>query len=303
LGLVYLLTALVARDAHALCRGTSDRSPEFDAGCPTTGQPLYWKSECVGIHMSEAASSHLTLGQAQALMTEGFAAWTTAGGACVPSINVFPLTPTADAKVDYVRGGTNENDVLFRDDDWPYAGPTSTLELVTTSFDASTGELLDADVEFNGTRIPAILTGDTVQVTDPTQSNGLRLLFIHAAGHFLGFGHSKDPTSIMYSELAVGDTRLPALSADDARGMCAAYPPDGIRPTLDAMGQPLDVQGTECTLSATAPTTASPCSGSSLHLDHGCSIGGARAPRGGPSMLFGATLALFAARARRRRST
>jgi hypothetical protein len=268
--LILLIGTFAATDAQAFCRsGTGDAAPD-ENGCPSQGVPIYWRSECVGVHMDAAASEHLTLAQSQALLTQAFATWTAAGGACVPSLNVIPLEPAVDPVLGATKAGPNENDVFIRDSDWPYEGSLTTYELVTVTHGKGTGEMLDADIELNGDEFPSLLLTDAERA-DPTTSNALRRIFVHAAGHFLGFAHSLDTTSVMYSNYSAGDDSPPELTDDDAAGMCTVYPPDGERPTLDSQGNAITVPGTVCSLSELSP--AGSCSSSSaLRLDHGCSV-------------------------------
>ena len=311
LGLLSL--ALYCRDAQAYCRATTV-DPQHDVGptasplqnaadgCPT-GNPLYWPSACVGIHVDKAASQNLSLEAARHLLGDAFAEWQAAGGQCLPSIQVIQLSPSSSPKIGYETDGTNENDVVFRDDSWPYGGNIDgSLLLVTTTFAKDTGELLDADIEMNGTQIPALLARqDTDAGADPTTNPGLRRVFLHAAGHFLGFGHSTDLESVMYEKFSPSDTTLPELTADDAAGMCAAYPESGKRPVLDAEGQPKNVSATACNLSMAAASTS--CSSSAIRLDHGCSVGRAydSAHAADAVFLTIAGLGMLSLRARRRR--
>jgi len=221
--LSFLSFALLAPSAHAFCRSTTATQGTLDAdGCPAEGQPLYWKNECIGMHLDEAASRYVGLDAARSLLVQAYSDWTAAGGLCVPSIQFVQLAPTANAKVEYTPNGTNENDVLFHDDSWPYTGAQTTLELVTTSFQKDTGGLLDADVELNSSRFPGFLAAVDGGASDPANVPVLRRLFMHAVGHVLGFAHSQDPNSIMYSQRRAGDMTPPVLTADDAAGICTA---------------------------------------------------------------------------------
>jgi hypothetical protein len=296
----------VAGEAQALCRSTTSDSPDRDSeGCPIEGIPLYWKSECVGIHVDRAASRYLSLVDTQSLLVQGFATWIGAAGVCVPSISVVMLPAVDNPKMDYSRGEPAENDVLFRDDDWPYGSSRGeTFDMTTAIFDKHTGEILDTNTELNGARISQLLETDADGgMSDPTKSNALRLLFTHVAGHFLGFDHSSNPDSPMYANFS-----LPApdhsldLTADDGAAMCAAYPESGGRPAVDAEGKDVVIPSTVCSLGAPLSSACSG-SGSGLKLDHGCALAPFHGPsHREPSVLFaGGAIALFAAGVRRRR--
>lgn len=289
--------------ARAYCRSTTadptTMMVDFDAsGCVTSGIPLYWKNKCIGIHADEAASDYVSLSATRRLLADAFAEWKAANGLCTPSIDVLQLSPVSSPNVDNQPG---ENDVLYHDRDWPYVGKTTTFELVSTVFKKETGELLDADIEFNGETLAPLLQASDGGPLDPTESRGIRRVFMHAAGHFLGFGHSSDPESVMYASYSPGDPNAPVLTDDDAAGMCAAYPENGDRPTVDARGNPTIVTSTACNLSTVAP--ASPCSsGGAIKLDHGCSVAvRRRASSDGDVLIVAAGLGFCAAGLRRRR--
>jgi hypothetical protein len=272
--LVLLTLIFCGKDAFALCRATTSREPVTDAdGCATDGIPLYWKSQCVGFHIDAAASSHLGLEDATSLMVQGFSLWTAAGGACVPSITVVPLAPATSPKLGYETNAANENDIVFHDDSWPY-DPTS-LDFTGATFEDQTGEIIDVDLEINGTSLPTVIGLNDGGPVNPFDSRGAHWLFAHVAGHFLGFGHSPDLNSVMYPQFSPGDDRIAALTAEDAAVMCAAYPPGGGRATSDAKGRAVVVPSSACNLAAASGGGS--CSSSGVRLDNG--YGCAFAPR------------------------
>jgi hypothetical protein len=237
-------------------------------------------------------------------MGQAFAAWTAAGGQCQPSIVVIQLAPLPSPIADQDATGTNqatgENNVVFRDDSWPYQGEDGLYELVSTTFQKTTGELLDSNVEINGAKLPELLQTPDGGTTDPTSSLALQRIFLHLAGHFLGFAHSPDPDSIMFQNFSPSDPRPAQLTADDAAGMCAVYPEDGTRPIVDANGKPKILESTACMLGAATATSS--CS---LHIDHGCSLARPRsASREHGALLIVASfgVCLLCARRRARRS-
>lgn len=81
---------------------------------------------------------------------------------------------------DFLNPGDNENLIIFRDADWPHQ--SGVVALTTTTFAKPTGEILDADIEFN-TQVYDFTAGDTSVRTD------LMNTAVHEIGHFLGLGH------------------------------------------------------------------------------------------------------------------
>jgi MYXO-CTERM domain-containing protein len=99
------------------------------------------------------------------------------------------------------------------------------VALTTLTYRKDTGELLDADMEVNATL--------KLIAQDPIPRDGFDLLtvFTHEAGHFLGLAHSDTPKATMFASYDPGTVDQRTQKQDDVDGICAAYPPDGKRPT------------------------------------------------------------------------
>lgn len=299
--------ALSTGTARAYCRATTAApdstvvDPNVDAeGCPADGIPLYWKSECLGVHIDEAASQYVSLSATRRLLTDAFAEWKAANGLCVPSIDVIQLDPVSSPAIG-PASDPGENDLLYRD--IPVLdGPISMWDRVVTNVDQETGELRDTDIAINGKVLSEHLDAPDGGAADPATLPFLRTLFVHIAGHFLGFAHSQDPSSVMYALGSPSDTGGRRLSDDDAAGMCAVYPENGDRPTLDAQGNSTTVPSSACNLAVT--TATSPCSGGAIKLDHGCSVAvGRRTARASDALLVASALGVCVAWLRRRRNS
>jgi len=257
-GLALALALLAhAPDSRAFCRTTT--VPPSGAGpgvCPDRGHPLYWKSSCVGYHMNEAASAQLGLADAESSARQAFDAWLSPGAVCSPSISIVELAPTSSAEVGYDLHGSNENLIVFHDDNGDF--DPLLLELPTVTFNAATGEIYDVDIELN---------------SHDHQLNQASWTYVltHSAGHFLGLAHSPDPNAVMFASFkTIESASTPHLANDDAAGICAIYPETGERVTTDDSGAELRVAASPCDLS---PTGAPATCGSPI-VDHGCSLSG-----------------------------
>jgi hypothetical protein len=218
--------ALVALEgsAFAFCRKTTCPTCPVDpaTGCPTGGKPVAWPGACVSYSLQRAASRHASLAEAQILSAEAFGAWQAVrcpGSGLPPSISATDAFGYVScAQHEYDRSGANANVIVFRDDTWPYSTAEDALGFTAMSFDRATGNVLDADIEINGTA--ALSTGDVVA------PDGFDLLSIltHEAGHFLGLAHSNAQNATMQPVFAMG-TEYRTLSDDDIAGICAIYPP------------------------------------------------------------------------------
>jgi hypothetical protein len=94
------------------------------------------------------------------------------------------------------------------------------------TFDPTTGEIFDADMEINS-------HDQTVTVSGPLPANGydFESIVTHETGHFLGMAHSGDARATMFAHYQPGTTAMRNLSSDDVTGICSVYPPNGTRAT------------------------------------------------------------------------
>jgi hypothetical protein len=109
----------------------------------------------------------------------------------------------------------NANIVVIRA---TWNGDVSALGYTTVTTNKETGEILDADIEINGS---AQLSMGPVPGKYDLQS-----IITHEAGHFLGLAHSKTAGATMSSVNVPGVNDLTSLDTDDIAGICAIYPPD-----------------------------------------------------------------------------
>lgn len=124
----------------------------------------------------------------------------------------------------------------------------ATLALTTTTYNQSTGEILDADMELNGwdgngaSTSTASSHGWYFTCTDSLQTLcsifgqgdctyiDLRNTVTHEAGHFIGLAHAPRPQNpalpvpTMYAFSTPGNLDMRSLEQDDIDGLCAIYP-------------------------------------------------------------------------------
>jgi hypothetical protein len=237
LGALSWLTSSVP--ALAFCRTTTcdpndpKQGCEIDAdGCVVSGKPLGWRSSCVtvGVHELGSPRSGFSYEDVAGIVEQAFGAWMGARcpGSGAPSIDVKLIGPVECGVSEYNGDRGNANIVLFREDEWPYAGAANAIGLTTTRFDTKTGDLWDADIELNGTT-------QSLSIGDPITGDDLLSVLTHEAGHFLGLSHSPDQAATMkavYDPRRDG-TNFRSLAADDVSGICELYPP-GRKPRTDS---------------------------------------------------------------------
>lgn len=197
--------------------------------CCTDGKPLYWKNVCVSYSINQKASAQVPLAEASSAFRRAFATWSDAKCSAAgetPSIDVYELANTGVSKTEYNSNNANVHVIVFRDASWPHSDNDNTLSLTTLTFDTDTGEIFDADLEVNTAQ-------QSFTLKDPVPPNGFDFASVvtHEAGHFLGLAHSPKTTATMFAHYTSGATAMRALTADDTSGICAIYPPSGVRPT------------------------------------------------------------------------
>lgn len=223
------VAGLAPREAHAFCRTTTTPVPASyspRSGCFSDGLVLFWKNACVSYSLNEAATSKIAYASAAAVIDASFATWATAtcpSGAAL-GLSFTSRSPVEADEVRYNPEGPNQNLIVFREASWPYNDPNNTLGLTTVTFDATTGEIFDADLEINA-------TGKNLTATDPVPATGydLQSVVTHEVGHFLGLAHATDNRATMYASYKPGSTALRTLTADDVAGACAIYPSADVR--------------------------------------------------------------------------
>jgi hypothetical protein len=237
----------------SVCNGKTAGTLCVPAQGADCGTPLFWAPACLGISVQEDASSQVDLATAEALVQQAFAAWENADCAAsgtpgLPAISMTLLDPVSCTAQEYNQGGGNANIVVFRDEEWPYAGSANTLALTTVTYNLDNGEIFDADLEVNSTMQVELTTGDNDIRYD------LLSILTHEAGHMLGLAHSDVLEATMTVEYEPGQVELRSLHPDDVAGICAAYPPPDIEtcdPTprhgfADECDPPIEDDGCSC---------------------------------------------------------
>ncbi len=231
-GLAIGVAALSASaSAGAYCRTTTCNSSDpanpcsSDAdGCLVGGKPLYWPGACVSFSVQKDGSPlrHITAQDAEKTIATGFAQWV--GAECAdgshPSIKISDRGLVSCDKQEYSSTDGNANIWMFRDDAWPYDdGAGDTLALTTVTYNKLTGEIFDADVEFNSVQ------NELVNRDTPPYGCDLLSIATHEAGHFVGLAHNVQLASAtMNPGYTCGTIGLRTLDPDDVAGVCAIYP-------------------------------------------------------------------------------
>lgn len=231
---VALLSAasLTTVEARAFCRATTCDPTDVNQRCQRdnvtkcllTGEPLHWASDCltISVQADGAPKAGIDYEAAEASVRRAFAAWTNVDcNGAKPSLRVDVSGRVSCDLSEYSSERRNANIVMFRENEWPYAGAEDALGLTRVRFDLDnlTGELWDADIEVNAVSEP--LSPDN---PEPDEVD-LDSLLTHEAGHVLGLGHTLDVGATMMAGYTPGSVALRTPDTDDVTGICAIYPP------------------------------------------------------------------------------
>lgn len=189
---------------------------------PNRGPSLQWDERELGFGIESGAAQSLGLSVTRfsEIAQAAFQAWED--------------VPCSDLDFDFEGVGPdyapgffdnrfNTNGIGFVED-WPYA--REAIALTTTSFNVSSGGLLDADIELNG-EYYAFVDGDAGCVEADEQMDVQNVL-THEVGHFLGLDHPPDTPSnastTMYGSSVPCEILKRTLSDGDVQGLCTIYP-------------------------------------------------------------------------------
>jgi len=210
----------------------------LDSSNTASGPAIFWSNRTITYSFNQAGTETLPQNDAFGAVRQAFDVWQNStlaanqpAGCSGTARSTLPTStdlkfvegPTTDQNYvgfNYLNPQSNRNVILFRDTGWshPLTGPSSDLVAMTTvTYNVITGEILDADIEFN-TEDFTLTVGDTDVAFD------LLGAAVHEVGHLLGFDDSDVAEAAMYQLTARGETLKRQLSCDDAAILWYRYP-------------------------------------------------------------------------------
>jgi hypothetical protein len=216
-----------------------------------SGAMVHWSKSCITWWMEASGCSTLSPEETRGVLRASFQSWDSFDG----------------MYIDFEEGGVSCVDTAGLDDaeplnvamwrqgqgSWPY--PARVVGLTTLTFDKETGEIVDADMEFNEEDFD--FSHDRQPFTYDLQH-----AVTHEVGHILGLGHSAVRNSVMYETAGPEAWDERQLALDDKEGVSTNHGLDNA---------PV---ATPCGLEAPQGTTDAPvCPDTDVS---GCAAGGRR---------------------------
>ncbi len=213
------------------------RTTDGQAASVSQGPSLAWFSRDIPFVLHSRGTNDLSGASEYEILRESFKQWGTvvdaqgvSAGAPVKEcaqplrstdirfIEARGLSPRTVLGFDFLHPDDNENILMFRDEKWLHPGQeTTTLALTTTTFNPVSGEILDADIEFNTKNF--VFTS-----TDSGADRDLMNTAAHEIGHLLGLAHSPVSNATMFSKALGGETEKRSLECDDLNAVVFKYP-------------------------------------------------------------------------------
>jgi hypothetical protein len=207
----------------------STRAEAFELKHTSHGLPLHWPTSNVAYVIDPSVDDAVVGGaQAVARSVEG---WSGTAGA--------PVLSTSVAKRKAHPGLDGQNTVLVAPEG--FAPAANALAVTVTSFEETTGYIVDADIVINGNHPFEVLADRTrpalgaIRIsTEGAQSDGddahratpfdLVHVVSHEVGHSLGLADvMENDSALMYAFTTPGDSSVRAPTKDDVDGVGALY--------------------------------------------------------------------------------
>lgn len=208
--------------------GFSSLAWGFQLHSLNSGKYVRWHKSNIEYRVHHKGSQDLPFDSTLEALQRSFATWQGAmKGKATFSYKGLSKSPEAGYEQNAPEG--NENLLIWREKEWPHSPKAIAMTLVT--YNSETGEILDADIEFNGVSYRWINKNASASNSSRSLVDGRRNLppidventATHEIGHFLGLGHSANHDATMYGEQGSEEIRKRTLHIDDQNAIDTLY--------------------------------------------------------------------------------
>ncbi|RYF11544.1 MAG: matrixin family metalloprotease [Deltaproteobacteria bacterium] len=230
-----VLCLLVTPQARAfVCTRTNSMSDHTGA---IAGASLSWFSRRVPYAINDQGTLRIPMSQSLATLRAAFLVWqnlqlepslrdscSVRGDTDLTFVETDSPTSVDWVGYNYLDPQHNTNVLIFRDHDWPHpSNAGDVIALTTTTFSLFSGEIVDADIEFNSAKFAF----SAVAAPGLTQTDLLNTA-VHEVGHFLGLSHCSEGLcgngEVMEPTSFEGEVSKRLLKCDDLAGIVFKYP-------------------------------------------------------------------------------
>lgn len=195
-----------------------------------TGAKIKWFQTRITYKVNHAMSRDLSAQQTLAAIKRSFATWNHASAQRL----TFQYTGQSQnnaAGYDRLKPNKNENLLYWVESGWDQ--DPAAMAITITTYNRDTGEILDADIMFNGAAYRWVVVGEDKKGNGPKSLPltaedrrppiDVENTLTHELGHFLGLSHSDHEDSSMYPTQEANETIKRALHHDDIDGLDELY--------------------------------------------------------------------------------
>jgi hypothetical protein len=202
------------------------------APCVRDGEPLAWRTSCMAMAVDRMGSRDLHPVLVRRFLERAFDPWeaVSCGGQAIGlTIRVLEEQATCEAAEFNDNGAGNVSALVFVND-WSGRDYDARAQAITFVWHSSgDGRIFDGDIEVNQQHFT---WADCATGCGDGQED-LQNALTHEAGHFLGLGHSMTDDATMSAQTRPQEVGKRDLTADDAAGLCAVYPPGSVAGRCD----------------------------------------------------------------------
>lgn len=191
-----------------------------------TPKAVHWRGRCVRYRINARGSANFTgseketsnVDEMRDAVRRSFNNWTRVSCSDITLVD-GGLTDETRSTFEPDEGSANSNLVIWRDDGWGDVASARAFALTSVTFNPSSGNIVDADIEVNTEFYPY-----SASPTPAANHVDLENTMTHEVGHFIGLDHTEVREATMFATAPVGETNKRSLHDDDIKGVCHIYP-------------------------------------------------------------------------------